>query len=399
MIWMLLTFLLGAAVAMAVWPLLAPARGVRHVKARRDFYTKRLSEIEAEETAELITAEEAAALRLEAQRRLLDTAETAQEDHTDMPQPRTYAAISIATLVVLGGVTLYTLKGSPTLPSANPSASVAMAEGGSGGAAGAQTAADVDAMIGQLVARLESNPGDVQGWRMLGWSYFHMERYADSVEAYRHAVALAPDNADFQASLGEAMVMAAGGLVTDEAKAAFAEAGKLNPDEPRARFFTGLALDQGGDIKGALDTWIELLNAAPPDAEWAPGLRQRITARAAEARIDITGRIENLPALPSLPSAEAAPGPTPEQVQDAAAMPAEDRAAMIEGMVARLKARLEDNPNDPDGWVRLIRSRTVLGDRAAAKAALVQAREALAGDPAARDKVTSEAAGLGVTLN
>ncbi len=39
-----------------------------------------------------------------------------------------------------------------------------------------------------------------------------------------------------------------------------------------------------------------------------------------------------------------------------------DRAAMIEGMVAGLAARLEENPDDPDGWAMLIRSYRTLGD-------------------------------------
>ena len=42
-----------------------------------------------------------------------------------------------------------------------------------------------------------------------------------------------------------------------------------------------------------------------------------------------------------------------------------DRQEMIRGMVANLAARLEDEPDDVEGWRRLARSREVLGDNEA----------------------------------
>lgn len=54
-------------------------------------------------------------------------------------------------------------------------------------------------------------------------------------------------------------------------------------------------------------------------------------------------------------------GPTPQQMQAAQQMTPQDRADMILAMVDGLAAKLDDNPNDPQGWARLIRARTVLG--------------------------------------
>jgi cytochrome c-type biogenesis protein CcmH len=44
-------------------------------------------------------------------------------------------------------------------------------------------------------------------------------------------------------------------------------------------------------------------------------------------------------------------------------MTPEQRASMIRGMVDALAARLKDNPDDLEGWLRLGRSYTVLGER------------------------------------
>jgi cytochrome c-type biogenesis protein CcmH len=57
-----------------------------------------------------------------------------------------------------------------------------------------------------------------------------------------------------------------------------------------------------------------------------------------------------------------------------------ERSAMIEGMVARLAQRMTENGSDVDGWLRLIRAYTVLGDREKAVAAATSARSALSGN-------------------
>ncbi len=71
--------------------------------------------------------------------------------------------------------------------------------------------------------------------------------------------------------------------------------------------------------------------------------------------------------------AEQARGPSPEQMADAQNMSAEDRQAMIEGMVAQLAEKLKENPNDVAGWTQLARSYGVLGKPDKARDALAQA--------------------------
>ncbi len=66
-------------------------------------------------------------------------------------------------------------------------------------------------------------------------------------------------------------------------------------------------------------------------------------------------------------------GPTAEQMRDALNMSAEDRQEMIEGMVAGLAAKLEENPNDLQGWIRLARSYNVLQKPEEARDAMARA--------------------------
>ena len=75
------------------------------------------------------------------------------------------------------------------------------------------------------------------------------------------------------------------------------------------------------------------------------------------------------------------PGPTQDDINAAQAMSEEDRAAMIAGMVDSLAARLEDAPDDPGGWARLIRARGVLEQSEQQAQDIARMRAVYAGDP------------------
>jgi tetratricopeptide (TPR) repeat protein len=69
---------------------------------------------------------------------------------------------------------------------------------------GKQDLPGVDDMIAKLVARLEQQPGDVKGWKMLGWSYLNTGRPDEAVKAYEAALKLAPEDSDIKAALAAA---------------------------------------------------------------------------------------------------------------------------------------------------------------------------------------------------
>jgi cytochrome c-type biogenesis protein CcmH len=69
---------------------------------------------------------------------------------------------------------------------------------------------------------------------------------------------------------------------------------------------------------------------------------------------------------------------------------------MIEGMVQRLAARLEQNGDDLAGWLQLVRAYTVLDRKDEALKALQRARSALAGNTQAIERLNDLAAELGL---
>ena len=267
----------------------------------------------------------------------------------------------------------------------------------------APQASDPEAVIRGLQDRVGANPGDAEGWQMLGWAYFESGRHADAARAYRRAVKLAPGNATFWSSLGEAVVMASEhDPMPREAAEAFDKAIKLDPGEPRARYFLAVRKDLAKDHEGAIRDWLALLADTPPGAPWEADLRRTIEQVGKINGIDVAGRLAAVkpaahPAIGSGAGGSVAmgaiPGPSREQMQAASQLPKGQQDAMIEGMVAGLEGKLKANPGNVDGWIMLMRSRMTLGETGKATAAY---RAAVAANPAQAGRIRDEARVLGV---
>lgn len=85
-----------------------------------------------------------------------------------------------------------------------------------------------------------------------------------------------PDNVDLWVALGNALVAHGGGQMSPSAALAFDEAARRSPDHPAPPFFAGLAMAQGGDLKGAERVWAGLLDRTPADAPWRADLEARL---------------------------------------------------------------------------------------------------------------------------
>jgi cytochrome c-type biogenesis protein CcmH len=232
-------------------------------------------------------------------------------------------------------------------------------------------------LLARVEAHLADNPHDARGWQVLAPVYVRLGRNEDAATAFGNIARLLGSNATTEGDLGEAIVRANQGAVTAEARAAFQRAVGDDPRDIRARFYLALAEGQSGRSDAAAAAIRGLIAEAPPGAAWVGGMRQVL------AELDAGG--------PTTP-----PGPTAADVEAAGAMSDEDRAGMIEGMVAQLAERLEAEPDDAEGWARLVRSYMVLGRRDDARAALDEARSALAGAADKLALVESEARATGL---
>lgn len=388
-VWIVLTVLITLAAVALVIPLLRPRTGAGQGGATAVGILKdQLAELEAQEKSGAVTADEAARLKLEIERRMLAEARDAEAPARPL-KDRTLLllAFGVAGGVALGAAGLYAIMGKPGTPAATQQAQSMAAAGDHPGGG------DIQSQILQLQQQLSANPNDAEGWRLLGWSYFQTGAFNEAAVAYGRAATLDPQNADHVSAQGESLIQAAGGQVTPEAEAAFRAALRINPQDPRARYFLAVLKDQSGDADGAMSDWIDLVNSAPPGAPWVGEVRRFVEDLAQQRGIDISTRLK--PASTAA-TGSAMPGPNAEQVAAAQSMAPEDRDAMIRGMVDGLEQKLRANPRDPEGWVRLMRARMVLGDRTAAATALRNARAGLSGDASGLAQVNEAARGLGV---
>jgi cytochrome c-type biogenesis protein CcmH len=369
-LWLVLGAMTALAAALIAWPLL---RQQRQESGRRDYelrvYRAQLEEVARERERGLLGEREAEAARLEVERRMLAADAAAHRAHDGGPKTgaRWAVALLIALPLLAGG--LYWRLGRPDLPSVPFAGRAAEQLAQQGTEAGLPSVAS---LIARLEQRVAERPDDLEAWQRLGQAYGLTGRHEDAVRAYREALARDEGSARLHAALGEALVMADGGMVTPAAKQAFDRALALDAADPRARFYRGLALLQEGDRRGAFDAWVALIESSPGGAPWLPELQRRVASLAGELGLD--------PADVPAPPADATPGPTGEQMEAAKDMAPEERAAMIRGMVASLAARLEEQPGDLEGWRRLGRSYQVLGERQKAADAYRHVAEALPDD-------------------
>ncbi|MBC7522078.1 MAG: c-type cytochrome biogenesis protein CcmI [Sandarakinorhabdus sp.] len=414
-LWIILTLMAAVSAAAMTIPL------VRRQDARADARSAtiavlrdQLGDVDVQLAAGTIPPADAEGLRTEIKRRMLAAGHIPEDVNRSLgSKALAGVAIGLAALVALAGGALYSTMGKPGLggTSARIPAGAADAAAAPAAPADAQAAGEIATLVAGLEKKVQANPSDPEGWRLLGWSYFQTSRFADSAAAYGKAVALKPDGPGFQSAYGEALVQAGDGKVTLAAAQAFAKAKAQDGSDARARYFLGVKKQQDGDARGAIDDWITLLGESAGDAPWVPQLRGIIESPAQEAKIYVAARLAALRPPPSggatvtpppIPGATPGappgvmPGPSPEQVAGAASMTAGDRQAMITGMVNGLAAKLKANPRDEAGWLRLMRARTVLGDTAAATRSRNDALAAFAGDAAAQARIRAAATEMGI---
>jgi len=361
---LVLALMTTAAVFAMLWPL---SRRTGRLRSGSDLavYRDQLDEIERDRASGLIEDSEATAARVEVSRRLIAAADDHETPETPVTAPaetrrRRAIAVAVLVLVPIAAGATYLVLGSPGLIDQPRAERLATAHAGR----------SIDDLVAQVEMHLQSHPDDGRGWEVVAPVYLRLGRADDAVAARRNALRLNGETAERDAALGEALVVAANGVVTAEAKQAFEKALALDAKHVEARYFIGLAAEQDGDRTRAADVWRSLIADAPQDAAWTSFVRAAIER--------VEGRVQTPAASPTADAG--ARGPSQEQIAAASNLDADQRNTMIRGMVERLAERLHRDGSDVDGWMRLIRSHVMLGEPDKARAAVSDARRALAGD-------------------
>lgn len=382
-LWFILAFMTGAAVLALLWPMsrrATPAPAAGTLDTETGFYEDQLREIERDLARGLIAPPEAEAARTEAGRRLLRANRAGVPVSPGMAEPalrqrRAASAFALSTIPLVALIA-YGLYGSPHMPAQGAAERQAAETGGQ----------DLLNAIGQIEARLASNPTDGRGWAVLAPVYMRMGRFDDAAHAYEAVARTLGETPQRLSDWGEALIAGNNGVISPQAKTLFERAVALDGTAAKPRFYLARAAELDGDIPLAIQRLTALAETAPADAPWLPVVRDNLARLKGEAP-------------PKPEAARPGTGAAPEAGAAASlqAMPPEGRNAAIRSMVAGLDQRLSEKGGTADEWLRLVRSLAVLGDRDGAAGAVVRARTALASDATALQGLDALAGEFGLS--
>jgi cytochrome c-type biogenesis protein CcmH len=345
-------------------------------------YRDQLNEIDSDRARGLIGDEQAEAARVEIARRLLaadSKARAADRVTADGARART-AMIAVGAALPLLALGLYFAFGSPRLPDQPLDARLE------------DPASDrnLEALVARVEARLRLHPEEGEGWEVIAPVYLSWQRYGDAAEAYSLAIRLLGPSAKRLSGEGQALVLANNGVVTEEARQALEQANKLDPTLIEPRILLTIAKEQDGQFAAAIADWQALLRTADAEAPWRAMVEQRI----ALAESHLAGKPapdQPVPGAPSDADIAAAQNPAAGQTMNPA-----DEQAMIELMVQRLAARLDQDGSDLTGWLKLVRAYSVLDRKDDALKALQRAKSEFSGDAKAIEQLDRLADELGL---
>jgi cytochrome c-type biogenesis protein CcmH len=358
-LWILLAVITAGVSAVLIWPLMKAApRGEADREDEAAVYRDQLREVDRDQAQGLIGVEEAGYAKAEIGRRLLGLADkranAAGPVRATLGRSRyRLAPLSVIVCLPLVGLCLYVMLGSPELPAqplearlANPGNNMAL-------------------LVAKAERHLAENPEDGAGWDLLAPIYFRAMRLGDAEMAYRNAIRLKGETPERLAGLGETLVAANEGVVTEDAARAFNRAVALDGKNMRARFYAALGLEQAGKTGDARRAFEAILNDSPPGAAWIALVSEHIGKNGGAPLASAPGQAAQTQA-----GAKAPGNPSQAQVEAMQDLSPQERQQMIAGMVETLAARLQDDPNNIEGWLRLVRSYMVLGNKAKAEDAL-----------------------------
>lgn len=361
-------------------------------------YRDQLAEIERDIERGVLSTEQANAARIEVQRRILNAdqrikaRESGATSGIGKPSLRIYSALAIV-LFLIGGFGLYLDLGSPDMPD-RPIASradeinaIQQAE-----TINSDRLAALNRAVSDLSQKLIADPENLKGWELLGASLMALGRPVEAQTAFLEAVKLSDRDGDYLAMYAESLIRGDNGQINATARGVLKEAATTQSGDPRIQYYLGLADAQDGNIAAAVDRWIALANSAPADAAWLPMVVARIKDAALAQGIDIEGRLDVAKAAPS-------DGPSQDDVAAAQQMTPEERQDMINSMVDGLADRLDGNPDDPEGWARLMQAYMVLGKQDKAQAAYQKASDVFADQPDLVARFDALAKEIGITAN
>jgi cytochrome c-type biogenesis protein CcmH len=243
----------AGVLAYVLRPLLRGKRGERvsTSDANVAIYKDQLRELDAELAAGTLTPHDHRRARVELEARLLEDVPAVEVERASPGGRR--AAWAVALAIPLLAVAVYALIGTPR--AFNTSHEVE------------PTAAQIEAMVGRLAAKLRENPDDVDGWKLLGRSYTVLGKFPQAVDAYAKAAQRAPRDAQLLVDFADVLAVTRGEKLAGEPERLVERALEIEPNNLKALALAGTAAYERQDYARAAELWGRMLPLVPADSE------------------------------------------------------------------------------------------------------------------------------------
>lgn len=270
--------LLAAAIVIVLWPLLkrsnSPVVG-RHL-SNLDIHRDQFSELEKDLEAGTLAADRYEQAKNELEKRVLEEGQ-APADPPQSTTPGKAVPIVVGVFIPLTAILLYLYLGNLEGLVAPRHAAADLSS---------ITADQFQDMTAKLAARMQQNPGDAEGWKMLGRAYRAMERFGEANAAYRKAMELRPEDADLLADYAESLALAAGRSLAGEPTRLLDRALKLDPHSTKILALSGSAAFERKDYRAAIGYWETITRQPGVSADLVQALQKGI----AESKARLTGK-------------------------------------------------------------------------------------------------------------
>ncbi len=295
--WLTAGAMVAVALAFVIPALAGRARGsaVARKQLNISIHKERLQELETELQNGVLSQDQFEQARAELQRNMLRDVEGDDDALSTTHPPRLLGAIVAAVAIPALAVALYLTLGDPQSIHASPQA---LAQPG-------QQTTDmhsIEQMVQQLRDKLQREPDNVEGWLLLARSYMTQQHYGDAVTAYARAYELRPNDGQVMADYAEALALANGSRLEGQPTDLAARALKLEPDNPKALWLSGMAAMQRGEREVAVAHLQRLQKLLPPGSEGAQLVRSFLEQAMGNAAVSPE------PSRPAPPSTAAAGG-------------------------------------------------------------------------------------------
>lgn len=256
-------------------------QGVAHDTANVSIYRDQLAELEQDLRNDILSQEQYEKSKQELQQRLLQDVPDSSNEKTLRAKGRSIVtSVFIVLTIPLSAIFLYLSIGDSRglLPQAQLASATQMQSVNS--AEGPEGHPEFSSVLENLIARLNDNPDDIEGWVMLGRTYTIMGRFDEATETYARLVELAPDSPQILSDYADVLAMSNDGVLAGEPAALIQQALSIDPEYPKALALAGTVEFEEGKFGQAAAYWERLLAVIPADSK----LAESVTDSIAEAK-------------------------------------------------------------------------------------------------------------------